>query len=120
MSAFSRNICSTASRTIRQRASISCKAVRPIALAATARTPVVQRTAIAAPFSTMPTLRSGAAVPAAAREFDPEITDVANYVHNVEIDSDLAVSRTLLPYPAAMPDATDSILSSSTLPDGSS
>jgi len=38
----------------------------------------------------MPTLRSGAAVPAAAREFDPEITDVANYVHNVKIDSDLA------------------------------
>jgi len=29
-------------------------------------------------------------VPAAAREFDPEITDVANYVHNVKIDSDLA------------------------------
>lgn len=90
MSAFSRNICSTASRTIRQRVSISCKAVRPIALAAAACTPVVQRTAIAAPFSTMPTLRSGAAVPAAAREFDPEITDVANYVHNVKVDSDLA------------------------------
>lgn len=90
MSAFSRNICSTASRTIRQRASISCKAVRPIALAATARTPVVQRTAIAAPFSTMPTLRSGAAVPAAEREFDPEITDVANYVHNVKVESNLA------------------------------
>lgn len=90
MSAFSRNICSIASRTIRQRASISCKAVRPIALAATARTPVVQRTATAAPFSTMPTLRSGAAVPAAAREFDHEIMDVANYVHNVKVDSDLA------------------------------
>ena len=120
MSAFSRNICSIASRTIRQRASISCKAVRPIALTATARTPVVQRTATAAPFSTMPTLRSGAAVPAAAREFDHEIMDVANYVHNVKVDSDLAVSRTLLPYPAAVPDAADSILSSSTLPDGSS
>lgn len=38
----------------------------------------------------MPTLRSGAAVPAAAREFDPEITDVANYVHNVKVDSELA------------------------------
>lgn len=120
MSAFSRKICSIASRTIRQRASISCKAVRPIALAATARTPVVQRTATAAPFSTMPTLRSGAAVPAAAREFDHEITDVANYVHNVKVNSDLAVSRTLLLYPAAMPDAANRILSSSTLPDGSS
>ncbi|OCL01433.1 2-methylcitrate dehydratase [Glonium stellatum] len=90
MSAFSRNFCSTASRTIRQRASISCKAVRPITLTATARTPITQRAAIAAPFSTMPTLRSGAAVPAAAREFDPEITDVANYVHNVKVDSELA------------------------------
>lgn len=90
MSAFSRNICSTASRTIRQRANISCKAVRPIVLAAAARTPIVQRTVIAAPFSTMPTLRSSAAVPTAAREFDPEITDVANYVHNVKVESDLA------------------------------
>ena len=120
MSAFSRNICSTASRTIRQRASISCKAVRPIALTAAARTPVVQRTAIAAPFSTMPTLKSGAAVPAVAREFDPEITDVANYVHNVKVASDLAVGHTLVPYHAAVPDPTDSVLSSSTLPDGSS
>jgi 2-methylcitrate dehydratase len=119
MSAFSRNICSTASRTIRQRASISCKAVRPIALAATARTPVVKCTAIAAPFSTMPTLRLGAAVPAAAREFDPEITDVANYVHNVKVESDLAVSRTTA-VPCCMSDVADSILSSSTLPDGSS
>ena len=59
-------------------------------------------------------------MPAAAREFDHEIMDVANYVHNVKVDSDLAVSRTLLPYPAAVPDAADSILSSSTLPDGSS
>lgn len=29
-------------------------------------------------------------MPAAAREFDPEITDVANYVHNVKVESNLA------------------------------
>lgn len=41
----------------------------------------------------MPTLRDNAtAVPAGANKFDPEIVDVAKYVHNYKIDSALAVS----------------------------
>ncbi|OCK74989.1 2-methylcitrate dehydratase [Lepidopterella palustris CBS 459.81] len=90
MSAFSRNLCSTASRTIRQRASISCKAVRPIALATASRTPIFQRAAIAAPFSTYSSLKSMAPPITGEREFDPEIVDVASYVHNTPIESDLA------------------------------
>ncbi|KAF2499660.1 2-methylcitrate dehydratase [Lophium mytilinum] len=90
MSAFSRNLCSTASRTIRQRASIACKATRPIALAAT-RTPLLQRAAIAAPFSTSSPFRSMAPIEPSNREFDPEIKDIANYVHNVAVDTPLAI-----------------------------
>lgn len=41
----------------------------------------------------MPTLRDNAtAVPAAARDFDKEISDMASYVHQYKVDSDLAVS----------------------------
>lgn len=40
----------------------------------------------------MTTLRAAVADPAPARQFDPEITDMASYVHNFDIDSDLAVS----------------------------
>jgi 2-methylcitrate dehydratase len=91
MSAFSRNLCSTASRTLRQRASIGCKAARPIALAATRTSPLLQRAAVAAPFSTSSTFRSMAPTTPSNREFDPEIKDIASYVHNVPITSDLAV-----------------------------
>ncbi|EOD45407.1 putative 2-methylcitrate dehydratase protein [Neofusicoccum parvum] len=39
----------------------------------------------------MPTLSANAAaVPAGKNEFDPEVVDIASYVHNVKIDSDLA------------------------------
>ncbi|KAK3695462.1 MmgE/PrpD family-domain-containing protein [Podospora appendiculata] len=42
-------------------------------------------------FSTMAALQSGAApVPAEAREYDPEVKDIASYVHNKPIDSELA------------------------------
>ena len=43
------------------------------------------------PFSTMSALKSNAPIPSAPREFDPEIKDIADYVHNYKIDSDLAV-----------------------------
>lgn len=33
-----------------------------------------------------------APAPAGNKAYDPEITDIANYVHNQKIDSDLAVS----------------------------
>ncbi|KAH8819006.1 MmgE/PrpD family-domain-containing protein [Xylogone sp. PMI_703] len=41
-------------------------------------------------FSTMSALRSGAPPPPQAREYDPEIKDIASYVHHTPIDSDLA------------------------------
>lgn len=41
----------------------------------------------------MPTLKDNAtAVPAPPKEFDHEIVDMANYIHNYKIDSELAVS----------------------------
>jgi len=39
----------------------------------------------------MATLRSNAPAVATAREFDPEIKDMASYIHNYKVDSDLAV-----------------------------
>jgi hypothetical protein len=38
--------------------------------------------------------RSGAPPPAKAAEYDQEIKDMADYIHNYKIDSDLAVSYT--------------------------
>lgn len=52
-----------------------------------------QRPSAIARFSTMAALRSSAPAAAAApREYDPEIKDIASYVHSYKIDSDLAVS----------------------------
>ena len=44
-------------------------------------------------FSVMATLKSNAPAMAGVREFDPEIKDMASYVHNYKIDSDLAVCQ---------------------------
>lgn len=41
----------------------------------------------------MPTTSDVKAVPAGPREFDPEITDMASYIHKYKVDSDLAVSQ---------------------------
>lgn len=47
---------------------------------------------MAAPFSTTPVVKSGAPItPGPKREFDPEIVDMAKYVHGYEVASDLAV-----------------------------
>jgi 2-methylcitrate dehydratase len=43
-------------------------------------------------FSTMSKLQSGAPPAPTTREYDPEIVDIASYVHNTPIESDLAVS----------------------------
>jgi hypothetical protein len=43
-------------------------------------------------FSTMTPLQSGAPPPPQAREYDPEIKDIASYIHHTPIESDLAVS----------------------------
>ncbi|KAF2190468.1 2-methylcitrate dehydratase [Zopfia rhizophila CBS 207.26] len=90
MSAFSRNLCSAASRSIRQRAGVSCRAVRPIAVKAASTVPIIHRAAVPAPFSTMSPLKSVAPPASSKREYDPEIKDIASYVHNTPIDSDLA------------------------------
>lgn len=39
----------------------------------------------------MAALKSNAPAMAGVREFDPEIKDMASYIHNYKIDSDLAV-----------------------------
>jgi 2-methylcitrate dehydratase len=44
----------------------------------------------------MAVLRSNAPATGGVREFDPEIKDMASYVHNYKIDSDLAVRCLLL------------------------
>jgi hypothetical protein len=47
---------------------------------------------MAALFSTAPVVKSGAPItPGPQRDFDPEIVDMAKYVHGYEIASDLAV-----------------------------
>lgn len=55
------------------------------------------------PFHTMASLQSGApAKPSEGVGYDPEIKDIANYIHNYKIDSELAVSfpQRLHSYPA--------------------
>lgn len=43
----------------------------------------------------MASLKSGAEVAAAPKEYDPEIVDMAKYIHNYNIDSDVAVRSIL-------------------------
>lgn len=40
----------------------------------------------------MPALNYSAPPPTGPREYDPEIKDMASYIHNYKIDSELAVS----------------------------
>jgi hypothetical protein len=70
-------------------------------LATQARTSVLKSLPVkcqltrAAGFSTMAALKSNAPPSTAVREYDPEINDMANYIHNYKIDSDLAVCSQL-------------------------
>jgi len=96
MSSFSRNLCSTASRNLRQRSSVLSRAVRPIALRTPQSSPIASRTSSAAAFSTMSSLKSAAPPVQSKREYDPEIKDIASYIHNTNIDSELAVRSMLL------------------------
>jgi hypothetical protein len=56
----------------------------------------------------MSPLQSGAPPPPQAREYDPEIKDIASYVHNTPITSDLAV-RTSKPNGKAITDLANSL-----------
>jgi 2-methylcitrate dehydratase len=40
----------------------------------------------------MSPLQSGAPPPSKPQEYDPEIKDMASYIHNYKVDSELAVS----------------------------
>lgn len=94
MSAFSRNLCSTASRTVRQRIAVTSRAVRPIAAKSTPFASIAPRVSTSSKFSTMAALKSGQTLGHITnRDFDPEIKDVASYVHNTPIESELAVGR---------------------------
>jgi len=42
-------------------------------------------------FSTMAPLQSGAPPPSGPQSYDPEIQDMANYIHSYSVNSDLAV-----------------------------
>lgn len=95
MSALSRSVCRQASSSLRSRRFQAPSLARPAGLLSVSAPHIfsTSRPTTTAKFSTMPTLRDNAtAVPAGANKFDPEIVDVAKYVHNYKIDSALAVS----------------------------
>src|SRR5450432_3884665 len=101
MSAINRSV-RTATRSLR------LPAIRPTAL----RAPSIAHKAKAnfgpalrpatAKFSTMAALQSGAPPPAQAREYDPEIKDIASYIHHTPITSDLAVCFAVAEYSRCM------------------
>ncbi|KAL2076019.1 hypothetical protein VTL71DRAFT_962 [Oculimacula yallundae] len=89
MSTINRGV-RTASRTLRTPA-IQARALRtPLFTAARASFPTSSRTPSFRQFSAMAARQSGAPPPPQAREYDPEIKDIASYVHNTAINSDLA------------------------------
>jgi 2-methylcitrate dehydratase len=96
MSAINRSLRSVATKNVR----LQSRTIRAPTLAlsaATARRSIPATTRLtAARFSTMSPLQSGAPAPAGKREYDPEIKDIASFVHNTPIDSPLAVSCVLL------------------------
>lgn len=76
---------------------------------------------MAASISSLGPLKSSAPIAVArAREYDPEIKDMASYVHNFKIDSDLAVSFIPSKYTALLCVLTEYLLPSLTLLDSSS
>jgi 2-methylcitrate dehydratase len=94
MFAFSRSVYRTTCRNL-QRSSFrgATRATRPIASNIIARKAFHFPVRYSAAFSTMPALHGDAiASPSSPNEFDNEIVDVASYVHNYKIDSDVAVS----------------------------
>lgn len=64
----------------------------PASLGSSAKASTGARIGVAHHFSTMPNLRSNeSGSVGGAREYDQEIKDMASYVHNYKVDSDLAV-----------------------------
>lgn len=91
MSAINRSV-RTATRNLRLPARQSRALRAPLSLTQRAPIQASPRTPTSRQFSAMSPLQSGAPPPPQAREYDPEIKDIASYVHNTPINSDLAVS----------------------------
>lgn len=100
----------TAGRTLRlsqQQQRSYLRSSAPLTLAATSQSsssssPALRSTTRARPssstlsaFSTSTARQSSAPANMSSLEYDPEISDIAGYVHNTTIDSDLAVSTYL-------------------------
>ena len=88
MSTLNRGV-RTASRTLRFPAARALRA--PLSLTPRTALPASRNTLTFRQFSVMSPLQSGAPPLPQAREYDPEIKDIASYVHNTPINSDLAV-----------------------------
>ena len=93
---LSRNLYRAAAKNLKPSTTLynSSRVIRPAVLGATARFTGHRSTPT---FSTMASLKSGAEVAAASKEYDPEIVDMAKYIHNYNIDSDVAVRSILSP-----------------------
>lgn len=98
MSAVNRSI-RTATRTLKlQQGTLRASGVVATNLSAVPRIAYIAATSPqSAPlaqshFHTSAIARSGAPAMSSNNDYDPEIKDIANYVHNYNIDSDLAVS----------------------------
>ncbi|TVY40735.1 2-methylcitrate dehydratase, mitochondrial [Lachnellula subtilissima] len=93
MSAIQRSIRTAASKNINLRLPFPARSRAPLAPLSTftaARASPRTTTPTLKQFSTMSPLQSGAPPPPQAREYDPEIKDIASYVHHTPINSDLA------------------------------
>lgn len=95
MSAVNRGL-RQATRSLRLHRSVPHSALRPLSSLKNTAAPLsLAATHARNSFSTMASLQSASAAapsPSAGKGYDPEITDIANYVHNQKIDSELAVS----------------------------
>jgi len=92
MSSLARTVNRGAVRSLRQTSCLK-RGVVPLTVARKLRTyQPASRVSSIAPFSTMSSLKTSAAIDTGSRAYDSEINDMASYVHNYKIDSDLAVS----------------------------
>jgi len=92
MASLARTINSGALRSLRQTNCLKRGFVPGISAGRIRSPQLASRVPSIASFTTMPSLKTSAAIDTGAREYDSEINDMASYVHNYKIDSDLAVS----------------------------
>lgn len=100
MSAVNRGL-RTASRSLRLQQRTCLRSAAPLAFgAASSRAALLAAPRLSSQltntFSTTAARPSAPVMPQGDREYDPEITDIASYVHNTPIDSELAVSLSCL------------------------